>query len=194
MTALLVAGLFFPALGLLTAILSAWTSWRFQRHVSSIFVPFVGPILLTCWIVIGEWPRSLIPIVWFLDVGTLAFLFVTPRLFRHWWQTSSFTKRLTLQGSIGIETATITLHRGSHYLLKKNWNRPPGTLGIGSLGEFGTYVEIDNGYELKAHHGLRRVLRSISDQASERSFSVSEDSPSKENANSLEGWILKVVW
>ena len=193
MKALLIAGLFFPGLSLLTAPVSAWQSWRYQRHVSPIFIPFVGPILLTCWIILDQRPLWAIPIVWLLDIGTLMFLLVTPRLIRDWWQTSSFTRRLKLQGSVGIEAATLTFHTGGRYLLEKCWNRPPETNGIIGLGEIGTYVEINSGYELTAHHGLRRVLRSIDNQTPERSFSVSEDSPSKENANSLEGWVLKVV-
>jgi len=136
------------------------------------------------------WPW-LIPIFWGADIGTVVFLAVLPRLVREWWQTSYFTKRITLVGSRDIESATLTLHSGGHYHLQKSWSRPAASTGIVGLGETGKYVEIENGFELTAHHGLRRVLRLSKQEAYESTYLVEEDTwPQDDGYSSLGGWML----
>jgi len=186
---LFVAGLIFPVLSLLTGIASLLSRRSDQKHSSAVFVPFIGPGLLTCWVLVGHRPLWLIPILWIADIGTLAFLAVAPRLIADWWRLSSFTRILTLSGKQGIESAIITLHSSGHYLLKKSWNRPPGEMGIVSLGEPGTFVHTDDHYELTAHHGMRRILRGID----ETTYRVEENPPAKEELRdySLDGWLLR---
>lgn len=188
-TTLLIAGLIFPAISLLTGVGSLLHRWRTKKYSSPVFVPFVGPILLTCWVMVDHRPFWLIAVVWVADIGTLMFLAVSPRLVADWWRTSCFTKILTLRGSKGIQSAVITLHSSGHYLLKKSWNRPPGEIGILGLGEPGTYVCKDDNYELTAHHGLHRTLRKID----ETTYRVEEDSPIKEELRNytLNEWLLK---
>ncbi len=129
----LVIGLLFPAISLLTGIGSFVVHWRHKRHSSPLFVPFVGPILLTLWLLLTKKPLWLVPVVWVLDIGTLAFLAIGPRLIADWWRVSSFTKILTLRGARDIQTAIITLHSTGHYVLFKS-------CGIASLGEPGVFA------------------------------------------------------
>ena len=129
-----------------------------------------------------------IAIVWFADLGTLAFLVASPRLFRDWWHTSSFTRVLALNGSKDNQRALITIHSTGHYLLKKAWS-PPGQTGIVGLGEPGTFTKVDDRYELTSHFGLRRVLW----KTDEGTFHVQEEElPKEEHRNhSLSGWVLR---
>ena len=140
-TSLLIAGLIFPTVSLLTCIASLITRWRHGRYASPVFIPFVGPALLTCWVLMAGHLRWLIPVVWLLDVGTVAFLFVLPRLTLEWWQLSAFTRLMTLHGAHGIEKVILTLHRGGRYFLRRSWNRAQGELGIVDLGETGTFID-----------------------------------------------------
>jgi len=63
-TALLVAGLLFPALSLLTIVGSLLHRWRHKRHASAVLVPLIGPILFTCWVVLAGKSIWLIPLAW----------------------------------------------------------------------------------------------------------------------------------
>jgi hypothetical protein len=192
MTFLLAVGLVFPAVSWLSVMASAWSYWRNGRRSSAIYLPFFGPIILTCWVILDSRPLWLIVIAWVLDIGTIAFLLVAPRLLREWWRTSRFTTKLILSGSEGIESATLTLHSGGHYLLRKAWNRPKDMPGIVGLGEPGTYVEDGSDYELTAHYGLRRHLHLFDARTSYTSFSVREEPSQNQDHRdySLEGWIL----
>jgi hypothetical protein len=187
-TLLLVAGLLFPALSLLTVTGSFIHRWRYQKYASPVMIPFVGPILLTIWAVVTDQSNWLVPIFWIGDLGTVAFLAVSPRLVRDWWRVSSFTRILTLHGSKDIQTAIITLHSTGHYLLKRSWNRLPGEIGIGGLGEPGTYIQAEGQYELTAHHGLRRILRKTDDGA----YVVEEGPPPNASLQvyTLNGWLF----
>ncbi len=158
---LLIGGLLFPTLSLLSCIASLAIRWRHDRYASPVFIPLVGPVLLTCWVLIAGHSRWLIPAVWLLDLGTIAFLAALPRLAVEWWQISEFTRLLTLRGSHGIEKAMLTLHRGGHYYLRKNWDRSQGELGIVDLGETGTFIDDGDAIILESHYGLTRRLQRI---------------------------------
>ena len=186
---LFIAGMIFPALSMLTGIGSLLFQWRHKKYSSPVFVPFIGPLLLTCWVLLAHKSLWLIPIVWVADIGTLAFLPMSPRLIADWWRVSSFTRILTLRGNQDIQSAIITLHSSGHYLLKKSWNRALGDTGIVGLGEPGTFSQTDNQYELTSHHGLRRIFRKID----EGTYRVEEDGLENEKLYdySLNGWLLK---
>lgn len=185
---LLVLGLLFPALSLFTVILSLLDQWLYMRHSSPVFVPLIGPILLTSWGFLTQAPIWLVPVFWVADIGTLTFLAVAPGLIRGWWQISPFTRIATLEGSRDIESAVITLHSTGHYVLKKTWKRPAGEIGIVGLGEGGTFVRSVDGYELNADHGVHRALRETPNGA----YAVEEIPPLTENqlAYALQGWVL----
>ena len=186
-TILLIVGLVFPVLSLLTGILSIVIHWRYRKHTSPVFIPLVGPILLTGWVLLGQKPPWFIPLVWIMDIGTVAFLAVSPRLFVDWWRVSLFTRTLTLRGAYENQNAVITLHSTGHYLLRKSWDRVAGETGIAGLGEPGVFTHRDDGYDLIAHHGLHRLLR----QTDEGLYRV-EDDPQEEGSDthSHNGWML----
>ena len=153
------AGMIFPFLSLFTGIMALIDRWRYKKNSSVIFVPFVGPVLASGAIAILGRHLWLIPVVWLTDIGTLYFLWISPRLIREWWALSRFTQIAVMEGSHENQTARLSLHSSGMYLLKKRWRRMPGETGIVELGEFGTYTPSGDGYELTAHFGLRRGLR-----------------------------------
>ena len=132
--------------------------------------------------------RWLIPVVWLLDLGTVAFLFVLPRLTIEWWQLSAFTRLMTLHGAHGIEKVILTLHRGGRYFMRKSWNRAQGELGIVDFGETGTFIDDGEVIALTSHYGLNRRLERIDLST----FDVSEpaDIDPELRDYSLHGWRL----
>lgn len=185
---LLVAGLIFPTLSALTLLASLATRWRTGRFVSPVFIPGVGPLLLSGWLYVAGKSWWYLPLVWFSDVGTLAMLAAIPALLVEWWHYSAFTRLRTLVGSCGIERAKLTLHRGRRYYLNKNWERARGELGIVALGETGVYHEENGVLVLQSDHGLVRRL-STTDGVG---FQVAEDLHQRPDLNnySLDGWQL----
>jgi hypothetical protein len=153
-----------------------------------VFIPFVGPVLLTWWVFIAGQTRWLIPLAWLLDLGTIAVLVALPRLSREWWQLSVFTHLTTLRGSHGIEKVILTLHRGGRYCLKKSWDRSHGELGVVGLGETGTFIDDGDVLKLESHHGLTRRLQ----RADTNAFDVAEPETGRPELQSysLHGWRL----
>lgn len=135
LTSLLVGGLIFPALSLFSWLIACVDRLVHKRNSSAIFIPIIGPVLLTCWVVLADEPIWWALVFWLTDLGTLAFLAVSPQLLRDWWRTSSFTRVLTLHGSHENQAAVISLHSTGHYLLRKSWSRPLGQAGVVGLGE-----------------------------------------------------------
>ena len=73
---LFIVGAFFPALSWLTGVAS-YLSWRLhEKHSSPVFVPFVGPIVLTWWVLSAHKPLWAIPLIWLCDLGTIGFFLV----------------------------------------------------------------------------------------------------------------------
>ncbi len=187
---LLVAGLFFPVISWVTVVLSVFSRWKSDRHASPIFIPLIGPLLLTCWIFGENYSYWLIPVVWMSDIGTVAFIAVLPWLIGEYWNTSRFTCLMTLRGATGIEKAVITLHSTGHYHLEKSWDRAQNESGISSLGESGKFTRDGNDLELQAHDGLRRRLV-YTDAATYRVEEYGETQDDSK-AQSLQGWHLSV--
>ncbi len=156
---ILLIGLLFPAISLITTIgcIIAW--YKHKKHCSPVFIPFIGPICLTIWIIGTSRAIWLIPIAWICDIGTLAFLYVTPRLIKDWWNTCSFTRVIKIHSLKANQTASISFHSTGRYLLHKEWKRSKGETGITSLGEVGVYTKIDNNFELISDDGWKRSLK-----------------------------------
>ncbi|MBB6559999.1 hypothetical protein HNP48_002671 [Acidovorax soli] len=183
---LLILGLLFPLISWLTLAGSWWTARRSGGHSSPVLVPFVGPLVLTWWL----WQQGArgwtFALPWVLDIGTVMFLYVLPRLVAEEWRTSRFTRVLALTGSQGVAQVRISLHSGGHYLLKKRWNRAPGELGTIALSEPGTYVQGAAGsLELRSHAGKVRRLALDADHG----YLVSD--PGDAGDRSLDGWRLQ---
>jgi hypothetical protein len=161
--AFFVVGAFFPAFSLLTCAAS-FLSWRRHKKYSSpAFVPFVGPIVLSIWVFSAHKPLRALPLVWLCDVGTIAFLWASPRLISDLWQTSSFTRVAVFEGTQGMQSAVISIHSTGRYLLEKKWRRQPGEGGISAMGEVGDASEDKGSHLLKADNGWSRTLQPAPD-------------------------------
>jgi len=182
--AFLVLGLIFPLLSWFTFIGVTIQHWRTKKSTSGIYIPFIGPILIDIWIAAVGSPTWTLIVPWVLDIGTLFFLRVLPRLIDDAWQTSRFTRTFLLVGSKGNQTVEISLHRGGRYVLKKQWLRPSNECGITALGEPGTFVGNGEEFILTSHVGWRRIIRKQDDK-----FLI-RDSES-EGDYRLDGWSLK---
>jgi hypothetical protein len=154
-----VVGAFFPVLSLITGIGSFLSRRRHKKYSSPAFVPFVGPVVLSMWVVSAHKPLWAIPLVWVCDVGTMAFLWVSPRLFSDLWQTSFFTRVAAFEGTEGLQSAVISIHSSGRYLLEKKWRRQPGDLGVSASREVGNVSKHEGTYLLKADNGWSRTLR-----------------------------------
>jgi len=86
MASLLFFGLLFPIISWLTTIGCYYKWLKYKKHSSAIYIPFIGPVLLTIWVCGAEKPWWLIPIVWICDIGTVSFIYVIPRLISDWWK------------------------------------------------------------------------------------------------------------
>ncbi|ATQ74220.1 hypothetical protein CR152_06680 [Massilia violaceinigra] len=154
---LLVAGCLFPLISWLTLLLSYIVA-RGGRSSSGIYIPFVGPALLSIWLVRVDAPHWTLPLPWIADIGTVFFLVWLPRLAREIWQTSRFTRLYKLTGSDGNESVVISFHRGGNYLLQKHWYRPAGEPGMIAIGEPGTFSSQQGIVSLCSHTGRQRYL------------------------------------
>jgi len=134
----------------------AFAAARTGRSTSGAFIPFIGPVLLSVWLIRSSEPKWMLVLPWVLDIGTLFFLAALPRILEEVWQTSSFTRLFTLSGEDGNQSVEITFHRGGHYVLKKRWTRSKGEMGVLTLGEPGIYTSQDNVLILRSHTGRQR--------------------------------------
>ena len=187
---LLLAGLFFPVISLLTSIASAATWYWSRRHSSAVLVPYIGPFLLTCWVILIGKKLWTIPLFWILDLGTVAFTVALPGFIREWWEFSEYTRTMALKGTLANEQVIVTFHKSGRYLMKKSWSRQNGEFGIMSLGELGSFIANGKNFTLESHHGVMRKLLREADG----SFTVEEsniDRPEFGNY-SLRGWRLQV--
>ncbi len=182
---LLPLGLVCPLVSWLTVIYGLLRA-RTERGYSAVLIPIVGPTLLTAFVIVEGHPSWVIPIVWVLDIGTVAFVAVLPALFVDWWTYSKFTQLVSMQGHSGHEQVHLTLHKSKRYCLKKSWNRRD--LGIIGLGESGHFSVAEDGVVLIADFGLYRHLK----QTGPTTYSVQEkgkQAPERRN-HSIDGWTL----
>jgi hypothetical protein len=110
------------------------------------------------WVILTGKPPWLIALFFVTDLSTVYLIAASPRLVAEWWQTSSFTRVLMLNGTRDEQHAILTIHSTGHYLLKKSWIRPEGQTGIVGLGEPGRFVQSGSDFELTSYHGVRRTL------------------------------------
>jgi hypothetical protein len=185
----LVAGLLFPLISLLTGIAALIDRWKRKKNSSPVFIPFLGPALLTTWVVLSHYPWWLIPVVWVSDIGTVGFLILSPKLISQWWDTCSHTRIISLHGASGNRSAQLSFHSTGRYLLRKQWQRPPNECGIVSLGELGVFTQTPEAFEMKADQGWGRRVVAVS----EGCFQVQEDvEVAEEHADySVFGWVFE---
>lgn len=185
----LVTGLLFPVISLLTGICAWIDRWKRNKYSSPVFIPFIGPIFLTTWVVLSHHPWWLVPLVWVGDIGTMAFLLLSPKLISQWWDTCSYTRVLSFHGTYENQSARITFHSTGRYLLHKDWRRSPNECGIVSLGELGVYSQTQEAFEMKADQGWLRHLSPLPDGH----FQVFEDRElaEKHPDYSLFGWLFE---
>jgi hypothetical protein len=185
----LVTGLLFPLISLLTGIAALIDRWTRKKNSSPVFIPFIGPVLLTTWVVLSHYPWWVVPLVWMGDIGTVAFLILSPKLISEWWDTCSYTRVLSLHGSRDNQTAQLSFHSTGRYLLRKKCQRAPNECGFLSLGEPGVFTQTEEALEMKADHGWERRL----DAVSEGHFRVSEDEEvdRKHPIYSIAGWVFE---
>jgi hypothetical protein len=185
---LLPLGLVCPVLSWLSVMTGFLATKSAGRGISPVFVPIIGPVLLTAFIIVKEHPHWLIPVSWTLDIGTMAFFVVFPALVWDWWTHSKFTQLVSMQGRSGIEQVHLTLHKRERYCLNKVWNRNRHDLGIVGLGESGRFSSTDDGILLIASFGLRRHLK----RTGPTTYLVQEqeDQTSDTRNYSIDGWSL----
>lgn len=185
---ILVLGVLFPVISLLTIIASLRYSTP-EHYVSPVLIPFFGPLLLSGWVIMGNHPIWLIPVFCLCDLGTLLYLAAGPSLIREWWATSKYTLVLKLHGSSGVESVVLSLHQSGRYSMTKTWQRIRGQLGPMSIGEPGTYRRVAGTITLLSHLGTKRTLTS----QDESTYIVQEESPLKPDQAtlSLSGWLLE---
>jgi hypothetical protein len=188
--ALLGFGLLFPVVSFLSMVASATQSTR-EHHVSPILIPFIGPLLLSSWVIVGHRPLWWIPIIWVCDLGTVLFLIAAPLMIRWWWGTSNYTLAMELRGDSGIESVVVRLHQNGRYSMFKTWRLEQDQKRTSGLGEPGTYTEDDEVITLVSHLGMKRVLT----PDEEDNFIVEEQIPDRADLErySLQGWTLTAV-
>jgi len=127
---LLIVGLFFPTISLLSFIASLLQAAIAKKNSSGIYVPIIGPVLLDFWLLSVDRPYWMLALPWIADIGTVFFAIAAPRLVTEVWQTSGFTRLFSLTGTQANQSVEISFHKGGHYQLIKRWARPEGQLGI----------------------------------------------------------------
>ncbi len=165
------AVLAFNWLFVLAAIIA---SKREEREVSPVCVPFVGPVVLTTFILATGRPGALILLAWLCDAGTVMFAYALPALIRDWRATSPRTATHVLTSvspDDDGETAKLSLHKTDTYLLKKSWDRPEDEEGITGLSETGTAKRDGNMWILISTHGIERRI----DMGSDGAFRVNRE-------------------
>lgn len=181
--ALLIAGLIFPAISWLSFLASGIQYLLAKKTSSGVYIPFIGPLLIDIWIIAVDAPIWTLVIPWIADIGTVFFLFAMPRLIVNAWQTSQFTRIFLLVGMRANQAVEISFHKGGHYVLKKNWNRPTGEMGVVALSEPGSFEEVEESIVLTSHTGAMRHVRRHDGE-----YLVS-DTEAGEDYN-LDGWTL----
>lgn len=180
----LILGLLFLAAGWFSFIASTVKRLRTGKSSSGVHIPFIGPILFDMWLrSVGAQSWTLI-LPWVADIGTLHFFWIMPRLVSEMWRYSHFTRLFVLSGSHENQTVYLSFHKGGHYVLKKNWQRPAGEPGIVSLGEPGRFIHTGNGWILTSYMGYERQIT----QEKDRWYVVDQVSPQEYR---IDGWALK---
>jgi len=151
-------GLVFPTISWLTLVQAVMVGWRKVRGPSVVFIPFVGPVLLTSWILVEGYPLWMIPVVWVLDIGTMCFIAMMPRIIEESCESSKQTRILTLHGVNGNQDVVILFQANGRYSLRKTWDKDKGEYGTSSLGEPGTFSIDGDTINMMSHLGQVRIL------------------------------------
>ena len=164
-------GLVFPTISWLTLFQSWRIAWRKGRGSSVVFIPFVGPILLSWWISVEGHSLWMIPVVWVLDIGTMCFMAIMPRMIKESWESSKYNRMLTLHGVNGNQDVVIEFQKNGKYALRKTWDKDKGEYGTSSLSEPGTFSIDGDTINMVSHVGQARTLT----KSSEGTFLVKDN-------------------
>lgn len=156
-------GLLFPIISWVSIIITQ-ILWRYKnKYSSALLTPLIGPIFLNIWMCMTEKPAWLFFLPWLLDIGTIPFLLMLPRLIRDEWSTSRFTKLFSISSTKNKQTTVISFHKGGKYFIKFRWERFPGELGIIATNDFGDFTKSNNDYILTSHTGNIMKLTKVND-------------------------------
>lgn len=100
----------------------------------------------------------MIPVVWVLDIGTMCCIPMMPRIIRESWESSKYTRILTLHGVNGNQDVVIEFQRNGKYALRKRWDKGTSEYGILGVGEPGTFSMDGDTIKMESHVGQMRNL------------------------------------
>jgi len=154
-------GFLLPVVAWITLGLSAYDRWRYGKHSSPVFIPIIGPLIISLWIVAMQYSPLWIPLAWVSDIGTLAFLRVVPRIIREEWDTSWWTRVSEFRAARDNWTARLTLHStGAYHLVYKNQNHVD-QLGLKEISIAGKFSRRGDEIHLKGVRGDDHDLKLI---------------------------------
>ena len=154
---LIAGGLLFPVISWITLALSIFAA-RAGRSTSGVYIPIIGPVLLSLWLFRANEPNWMVLLPWILDIGTVFFYVAAPTLVKDYWQASRFTRTFKLAGAQEDQSVEISFHQGGRYFLTKRWNRTKGETGVIAMSEPGTYSHAECWLNLCSHAGRQRYL------------------------------------
>ena len=88
-----------------------------------------------------------------LDYGTLAFIVASPRLFRDFWNTSSFNMLYGYSGQLENKSVQLRLFHQGIFTVRINIQRPAGQCGLVSTGTIGSWRIENEKLKLEIHGG-----------------------------------------
>jgi hypothetical protein len=155
----LAIGLLLPAISWITLGLSVYDWHRHRRNSSPVFIPVIGPLIVSGWIVATHRSPLWIPLAWIADIGTLAYLRASPRIVRELWDTSRWTQTQEFRANHGEWTATLTLHSTGAYHLR--YSRDSVGLGLKEQSIAGKYTREGDEIHLLAVRGENHDLKLV---------------------------------
>jgi hypothetical protein len=117
---LLIFGLIFPVISLLSLIIASATSTK-DKNVSGVYIPIIGPFLLSTFIILKGASYWWLFAAWLGDTGTVLFLIAAPAIFKDMLSHSSYTRLAQYEGQRENISITLSFHKGQHYIVKQRY-------------------------------------------------------------------------
>lgn len=185
MTLLIAIGILFPCLSWVTLGLSFYEKRFHKRNASPIFIPFIGPLALNIAVILKGESILWLPLPWLLDVGTLAFLYITPNLVKDIWNTAAFNCVALYEGIFESKSAELSLFKNGGYVLKITMSTTAAS--VFKVNDLGTYKKHAEEILLISH--LKKTRRLL---IHGEKLEVSEEDVSFPNELSIKGIHLKI--